>query len=112
MTLKDVAYLVKKIVQARIFPDNNKKMNFNIKNVPGEILVVSQFTLYGSLKKGNRPSFMKSAPRHIAEPLYNHFISILKEYNIKIETGKFGALMEINLINDGPVTLIIDSFNG
>ena len=110
-TKEDVQYLAKKIINARIFSDRNNKMNLNIEDISGSMLVVSQFTLYGNLKKGNRPSFINSASPHIAEPLYHNFISLLKEYNIKIETGKFGAMMDVNLINDGPVTLILDTRN-
>ena len=106
---KDVEYLVKKIIKARIFSDTNNKMNFDILTIKGSMLVVSQFTLYGNLKKGNRPSFLNAAKPNIAKPIYHYFVSLLKEYNIKIETGKFGAEMDIDLNNNGPVTLIINS---
>jgi len=108
----DAQYLVKKIIKSRIFYDSNNKMNIDIQKIKGAILVVSQFTLYGSLKRGNRPSFTNSASPDIAEPLYDYFISLLKEYNITIETGKFGSMMNIKSINDGPVTLIVESQNG
>jgi len=111
-TNQDAEYLVKKIIKSRIFYNANNKMSLDIQQIKGEILVVSQFTLYGNLQKGNRPSFTDSASRSIAEPLYNYFISLLKEYNILIETGKFGATMKVKLINDGPVTLVINSDNG
>ena len=109
---EDAQYLVKKIINSRIFYDSNNKMNLDIKKIKGAILVVSQFTLYGSLKRGNRPSFTNSASPQIAEPLYNYFISLLKEYNITIKTGKFGSMMNVKLINEGPVTLIVESRNG
>tara|TARA_B100000686_G_C16695121_1_gene920021 strand:+ start:68 stop:514 length:447 start_codon:yes stop_codon:yes gene_type:complete len=111
-TKDDAQYLVQKITQIRIFSDHNNKMNLDIQDTKGSILVVSQFTLYGNLKKGNRPSFIQSADPQIAEFLYNYFLSLLKEYKIKTETGKFGANMKVNLTNDGPVTLIIDTKNG
>tara|TARA_Y100001960_G_scaffold295016_1_gene339291 strand:- start:292 stop:762 length:471 start_codon:yes stop_codon:yes gene_type:complete len=111
-TKDDAQYLVQKITQTRIFSDHNNKMNLDIQDTKGSILVVSQFTLYGNLKKGNRPSFIQSADPQIAEFLYNYFLSLLKEYKIKTETGKFGANMKVNLTNDGPVTLIIDTKNG
>jgi D-tyrosyl-tRNA(Tyr) deacylase len=109
---EDAQYLVKKIIQTRIFYDSNNKMNLDIQKTKGSILVVSQFTLYGNLKRGNRPSFINSASHEVAEPLYNYFISLLKEYDITIETGKFRSMMNVNLTNDGPVTLIIESRNG
>jgi len=106
---QDVNYLCKKIINLRIFPDNNNKMNLNVQDICGSILVVSQFTLYGNTKKGNRPSFSLSAKSGDAEKLYKHLIKTLKEYKINLQTGKFGANMDVNLINDGPVTLIIKS---
>ena len=96
-----------KVIKLRIFPDENDKMNLSIKDVNGSILIVSQFTLAGDCKKGTRPSFDKSAPPDEAQKLYEHFISLIKDYNVPVKTGIFGAMMEIGLINDGPVTFIL-----
>ena len=106
----DIEWLCSKIVRLRIFGDSNGLMNLSVLDVNGEMLVVSQFTLHASTRKGNRPSFIRAAKPEIAIPLYNQFIKFL-EYNSgkKIKTGEFGAHMEISLINDGPVTIIIDS---
>lgn len=96
-----------KVIKLRIFPDKNDKMNLSIKDVNGSILVVSQFTLAGDCQKGTRPSFDKSAPPDEAQKLYEHFISLIKDYNVPVKTGVFGAMMEVGLINDGPVTFIL-----
>ena len=107
---EDIDWLCKKVINLRIFPDDNDVMNLSVKDVKGEILLVSQFTLHASTKKGNRPSYIKAAHPNIAIPLYNAFISTLKkELDTRIQTGEFGAMMDINLINSGPVTIIIDS---
>lgn len=110
-SIEDIDWLIKKIVSLRIFSDPEGKMNLNITSVGGSILLISQFTLHASTKKGNRPSFIKAAPPKIAIPLYKTFIEKLEAHSIKIETGEFGADMKVSLINDGPVTIIIDSKN-
>jgi D-tyrosyl-tRNA(Tyr) deacylase len=108
-TTEDIAWLVQKIVNLRIFNDMEGKMNYSLQDVNGEILLVSQFTLFASTKKGNRPSFVGSASPSIAIPLYEFFISELKSKNVFVKTGVFGADMKVQLVNDGPVTIIIDS---
>lgn len=109
---EDIDWLVKKIVNLRIFSDADQKMNLSVKDIAGDIIVVSQFTLFASTKKGNRPSFIKSAKPEIAIPLYKKFVETLqKEFSKKIQTGQFGADMQVTLVNDGPVTIIIDSKN-
>lgn len=111
-TQDDIDWLVRKIVNLRIFPDVDNVMNRSILDLKGEILVISQFTLYASTKKGNRPSYIKSAPPSISEPLYDKFISTLKkESNLNVKTGSFGANMLVEIENDGPVTIIIDTHN-
>jgi len=105
----DVKYLVEKISALRIFSDKNNKMNKSIYDVKGSILIVSQFTLYANCKKGNRPSFIDSADKLIATPLYDLFVNLLRMQKIPIKTGIFGADMKINLINDGPVTIMLES---
>lgn len=109
-TLEDIDYLVKKLNQLRIFSDAEGKMNASIQDVDGSFLVVSQFTLHASTKKGNRPSFIRAAHPDQAIPLYNVFISALNKFaNVSVETGEFGAYMKVRLLNDGPVTLLLDS---
>ena len=108
---EDIEWLTQKIINLRVFGDELGKMNRSIQDVNGEILIVSQFTLFASVKKGNRPSFVASASPETAIPLYEKFIDQLKKYDIKIQTGVFGANMQIELVNDGPVTIIIDSKN-
>ncbi|MDT1995138.1 D-tyrosyl-tRNA(Tyr) deacylase [Carnobacterium divergens] len=108
-TQEDVDYLVGKITKMRIFEDENEKMNLAITDVAGEILSISQFTLFADTKKGNRPSFIKAARPEQAIPLYEAFNQGLKDMGISVATGEFGADMQVSLINDGPVTIIIDS---
>lgn len=111
-TQEDIQWLVRKIIALRIFNDQDGKMNDSISDIGGEFLVISQFTLHASTKKGNRPSYIKAARPEIAIPLYEEFIQILrKESNLKVESGVFGADMKVQLINDGPVTIWIDSKN-
>lgn len=108
---KDVIFLADKCSNLRVFEDENNKMNLSIKDINGEALVISQFTLYGDAQKGNRPGFTDAAKPEIAIPLYEKFINRLKE-NIgfdKVKTGIFGEMMQVKIINDGPVTIIIDS---
>lgn len=109
-TIEDITWLTQKIAQLRIFEDENGLMNISVLDMAGEILVVSQFTLYASTKKGNRPSFIRSAKPDIAIPLYEQFVTTLSQFiNKPVATGVFGADMQVQLINDGPVTIIIDS---
>ena len=109
---EDIDFLVRKIVNLRIFNDENKVMNHSLLEVNGEALVVSQFTLQASTKKGNRPSYIKAAKAEIAIPLYEKFTQTLeKEMGKKVQTGEFGAAMKVELLNDGPVTISIDSKN-
>jgi|SRR5690554_3773398 len=111
-THEDINWLVGKIARLRIFPDENEAMNLSVQDVKGNCLVVSQFTLHASTKKGNRPSFIKAARPEIAIPLYDNFILQLEnEIEKKVATGSFGAMMDVALLNDGPVTIWIDSKN-
>ncbi|MEY4331003.1 MAG: hypothetical protein RL609_1751 [Bacteroidota bacterium] len=109
---KDEEYLIQKITQMRIFPDHEGKMNRSVVDVGGEILVVSQFTLFAETKKGNRPSFIHGAPPAIAKEKYEQWVNALKlRFPFKVATGIFGADMKVSLVNDGPVTIAIDSKN-
>ncbi len=111
-TENDLQWMAKKIVNMRIFNDEGGVMNRSLLDVKGELLVVSQFTLHASTKKGNRPSYIRAAKPEIAVPLYEKFIALLeKDYDIRVQTGIFGADMQVSLINDGPVTIIMDSQN-
>ena len=106
---KDLDYLVEKIIGLRIFQDENDKMNLSLIDVKGELLVVSQFTLYGDARKGKRPSFSSSAGPEVGNKYYEEFVNKAKEYGIKTETGLFGAEMKVKLVNNGPVTILLDS---
>lgn len=107
---EDIEWITNKIINLRIFDDSNKVMNLNVKEVNQDILVVSQFTLYASTKKGNRPSYLKASKPEISIPMYEKFIiSLQNKLGKTIPTGKFGADMEVEIINDGPITIIIDS---
>ena len=106
---KDLEYLVNKTAGMRIFKDDKQHMNLSIKNVNGEALVVSQFTLCADTHKGRRPSFIHAAPPEIAEQMYQQFCEQLKVAGVPVQTGKFGTMMDVSLINDGPVTIILDS---
>ena len=109
---EDINWLTSKIANLRIFSDANEVMNLSVKEIQGEIIVVSQFTLHASTKKGNRPSYIKASKPEIAIPLYEKFVSQMEvEINKKVQTGKFGADMKIAMLNDGPVTLVIDTKN-
>ena len=108
----DLNYLVKKTIGLRIFKDENANMNLSIKDVGGEALVVSQFTLCANTKKGRRPSFINAAPPEIAESIYQQYCEKLREENISVQMGQFGAMMEVKLINDGPVTIVLNSREG
>ena len=113
-TEAELDWMTRKCLELRLFPDDaNKPWSKSVIDIQGEILVISQFTLYGDCRKGRRPSFSGSAAPDIAEPLYNSFVTKLKQSGLKIATGKFGAMMEVDIINDGPVTLVLerDSIN-
>ncbi len=108
-TKEKINWCCRKLIKLRIFPDEEGKMNRSVTDVNGGILVVSQFTLYGNMKKGTRPSFIEAAKPDTAEPLYDYMIEKLQSsFNGKVESGTFGAMMDISLVNDGPVTLILE----
>ncbi|MDW7652340.1 MAG: D-aminoacyl-tRNA deacylase, partial [Bacillota bacterium] len=106
---EDVTYLAEKTANLRIFEDKDGKMNLSLLDIDGEALVVSQFTLYADTRKGRRPGFSNAAGPELAEPLYEEFCSSLRELGIPVATGRFGAMMDVSLVNHGPVTIIIDS---
>lgn len=108
-TNEDLEYMVKKITNMRIFEDENEKMNLALKDVDGELLVISQFTLYANTKKGNRPSFIDAGKPDFSKKMYLEFISRCRALGFKTEEGEFGADMKVSLLNDGPVTIILDS---
>jgi len=105
----DAEYLADKIIDLRIFEDADDRMNLSLADIAGEILVVSQFTLYGDTRRGRRPSFIKAAPPERANELYEYFVERAKTRIDKVETGRFQAMMDVELVNDGPVTIILDS---
>ena len=108
-TKADVEYLVSKIAALRVFEDADDKMNLSVREVNGGLLVVSQFTLYGDVRRGLRPSWIEAAAPEVAEPLYELFIAESRKVLEKVESGKFGAMMQVELVNDGPVTILLDS---
>lgn len=108
-TREDVEWCCQKISKLRIFNDEDDKMNLSVRDVEGGILVISQFTLYGDMRKGTRPSFINAAKPDVAEPIYNYMIEYLNKINnLPVESGEFGAMMKVDLINDGPVTLVLE----
>lgn len=108
-TTSEISWMAEKIVNLRIFEDSEGAMNVSLFDIHKEMLIVSQFTLYGDCRKGRRPGFSGAAPPHLAEPLYLQFVDKVEQMGIQTATGKFGAMMEVHLINDGPVTLLLDS---
>jgi D-tyrosyl-tRNA(Tyr) deacylase len=108
-TKQDAEYLANKIVHLRIFEDPDGKFNLSLPQVGGQVMVVSQFTLYGDCRKGRRPSFVEAAPPETARGLYVHFVDTLRRMGLAVETGEFQALMDVSLVNSGPVTLILES---
>ncbi len=108
-TSADVSFAAEKIVGLRIFEDDDRKMNLSLMDTGGAMLVVSQFTLYGDTRKGRRPSFVKAARLEKANELYEEFVSAVREKGVTVETGRFKAMMDVALVNDGPVTILVDS---
>ncbi len=107
--IEDAGYLVSKIINLRIFKDNEQKFNLSLVDVKGEMLVVSQFTLLGDCRKGRRPSFSDAAPPEKAQKLYEDFMKLVAKNNITVASGEFQAMMDVSLVNDGPVTMLLDS---
>jgi D-tyrosyl-tRNA(Tyr) deacylase len=105
----DAVYLADKVANLRIFEDNQRKMNRSLIDIGGQMLVVSQFTLLGDCRKGRRPSFIKAADPDLAERFYQHFVDHVKMLGVDVQTGRFGAMMQVNIVNDGPVTLLVYS---
>lgn len=111
-TAEDVNFVADKCANLRIFEDDDGKFNLSALNISAEILVISQFTLYGDCRKGRRPSFIDAAPPEISEPLYESFIERIRQQELRTQTGKFGANMLVEIHNDGPVTILVESKNG
>jgi len=109
-TSAEVTQLVDKIVNLRVFADDEDKMNRSLLDIEGQMLVISQFTLWGDCRKGRRPSFVQAADPEVAEPLYERFVAEVQGRGVVTETGRFGAMMQVHLVNDGPVTLVIESW--
>ena len=109
-TEREVVQMVEKLIGLRVFKDEQGKMNRSLQDVHGEMLVVSQFTLWGNCRKGKRPSFIEAAPPELAEPLYEQFALEVAKYGIRVATGTFGADMQVTIVNDGPVTLMLESW--
>ena len=110
-TEKDITYLVNKIIDLRIFNDKNDKMNWSLLDIHGSALIISQFTLCGDINKGRRPSFLNAADPNKGKNLYNNFVKLFKAKGLNVKTGEFGAHMDVNLINNGPVTFVLDTKN-
>ena len=110
-TEKDITYLVNKIIDLRIFNDKNDKMNCSLLDIQGSALIISQFTLCGDINKGRRPSFLNAADPNKGKNLYNNFVKLFKAKGLNVKTGEFGAHMDVNLINNGPVTFVLDTKN-
>ena len=108
-TIEDLKYIKDKVLNLRVFEDENDKMNLSLLDVKGDILAISQFTLYGDCRKGRRPNFMNAMGGKEAKELYEKFVDMLKESGLKVETGEFGAHMSVDIQNDGPVTILLDS---
>ena len=111
-TVDDINTIIQKLINLRIFPDAEGKLNLSLKDINGSILSISQFTLYADVRKGRRPNFTDAAKPDVAEKLYNDFNDLVKKEDISIETGQFGAMMDVDLINDGPITIILESVEG
>jgi D-tyrosyl-tRNA(Tyr) deacylase len=108
-TEADTRYMLEKIVTLRVFEDEERRMNLSLADVDGALLIVSQFTLYGDARRGRRPSWSDAAPPEVAEPLYELFVEAARRTGVRVETGSFRAMMEVELVNDGPVTILLDS---
>jgi D-tyrosyl-tRNA(Tyr) deacylase len=106
--VEEIDWMAEKILTLRLFPDDEGKMNRSLVDIGGAVLAVSQFTLYGDARKGRRPSFVHAAPPEVAEPLYERFVGRLRALGLEVATGAFGAMMDVELINDGPVTLVLE----
>lgn len=108
-TVKNAEYLADKCANLRVFEDENGKMNLSLKDVNGSVLAVSQFTLYADTRRGRRPAFVDAAPPAVSQPLYDHFVEALQNHGLHVETGRFGADMKVRLVNDGPVTILLEN---